>query len=249
MDGLSLRFGGPDSAERLLAQAQSGVRDAREQLLQDFTPLIIQVASQATGRYLQPGTDEEISVALLAFDEAIDAFVPGRGSFVGFARMVIRRRLVDYFRRRRDHPETVWSALEERDDEGHTASPVLDRVAQQAWRLQEEQAEWQREIEEYRNVLDEYGISLEQLLEESPKRRDARLRALQAARHLASEPALVRQLEARRALPLKQLQGLSWGTRKTLERHRRYIIAVALIWMHDWPHLQAYVTPPEEGAI
>ncbi|MEW6448710.1 MAG: sigma factor, partial [Bacillota bacterium] len=42
---------------------------------------------------------DELSVAWLALNEAIDQFRPGSGtSFLAFAKVVIRRRLVDYFR-------------------------------------------------------------------------------------------------------------------------------------------------------
>jgi RNA polymerase sigma factor len=242
--GVSLRFGDRGPADRLLALAQSGRREARDRLVQDYMPLIVQTASQASGRYLQPGADEEISVALMAFDEAIDAYRPERGTFPAFARLVIRRRLADFYRRRQ-RGEVVWTALEELDAEGQVRTPILDRVSQQLWRLEEDQAERAREIEEYETALAAYGIRFADLAEDSPKHRDARERALMVAQYIASRPDLVEWMERYRRLPLKPLEELSWVARKTLERHRRYIIAVAVILMNDWPHLKEYVKPGE----
>ena len=248
MKGVSPRSGSASAADRLLEQAKDGETLAREQLIQDFTPFILRVASQATGRYLRPGVDEEISIALMAFDEAIDSYVAGRGSFVSFAQTVIRRRLVDYFRRRKDRREVLLSDLEEHDEEGHTANPTLDRIAQSTWQLEQEQDERLREIEEYQEVLADYGITFNDLVENCPKHRDARDRAIAVAHYLAGQPGLVEHLRTRRELPLKQLDQVPWWSRKTMERHRRYIIAVALILLHDWPHLKSYVggSEPEE---
>ncbi len=243
--GLSPRSGSGSTAEALLDRAKDGETQARDRLISDFMPFILRVASQATGRYLRPGTDEEISVALMAFDEAIDSYVAGRGSFVSFAQTVIRRRLVDHFRRRKVRREVLLSDLEEHDAEGHMANPTLDRVAQSTWQLQQEEEERLRELEEYQEVLRDYDITIKDLADNCPKHRDARDRAMAVAHYLASQPELVEHLRSRRELPLRQLDTVPWWSRKTMERHRRYIIAVALILLHDWPHLRSYVQVKE----
>ena len=43
-------------------------------LIREFKPFIASVAQKSVGRYLRYGTDEELSVGLLAFKEAIDSF-------------------------------------------------------------------------------------------------------------------------------------------------------------------------------
>ena len=45
----------------------------------------------------------------------------------------------------------------------------------------------------------------------------------------------------KKALPMKELSKNSGVDRKTLERHRKYLIAVALILMEDLPHMAEYV--------
>ncbi|WP_305217061.1 sigma factor, partial [Klebsiella pneumoniae] len=71
-------------------------------MLTQFTPLVIKIASGLTGRYMQVGRDEEISVGLLALNEAIDRYDPDKGaSFISFASMVISNRLRDYLRSQR----------------------------------------------------------------------------------------------------------------------------------------------------
>ncbi|MHB1426330.1 MAG: RNA polymerase sigma-I factor [Gemmataceae bacterium] len=239
---MGVRFNRSTGTDSLLGKAKAGDSAAREQLIQDFTPFVLKVASQAAGRYLRPGADDEISVALLAFNQAIDDYQSGRGAFVSFAQTVIKRRLIDYWRRRPDGREMVLTDLEEADDEGHVSTPVLDRVAQATWQMQQEEEQRRHEIEEYQDVLREYGIRLEDLVKTCPKHRDARERAIAAARQLAEDNEMRQHLVTRKELPIKQLGSLAWASRKTLERHRKYIIAVAVILLHDWPHLRSFVT-------
>lgn len=225
----------------LLGEAQRGNDEARNQLIQDYTPFVLKVASQKTGRYLRPGIDEEISVALLAFNEAISAYQNDRGSFLSFSQTVIQRRLVDYFRRDRSRQHEVL--LSELDDEalpGHEPSP-LDRLAQSSWGLVQEQEDRRHEIDEYATLLARYGMGLSDLVKVAPKHRDARDRAITLARAVATDPDHRQLLVERGELPVKALVHAFGVSRKLVERNRKYIIAVALILIHDFPHLQGYI--------
>jgi len=91
-----------DGPDGLLVRARRGDAVARETLLDRYTPFTLKVASQVTGGYVELGRDDEASIALMAFNESIDSYDPARGaSFLGFARAVIRRRLIDLYRRDR----------------------------------------------------------------------------------------------------------------------------------------------------
>ena len=54
------------------------------------------------------------------------------------------------------------------------------------------------------------------------KHKDARARALEVAKTLASSPELMAFLTKRKALPLKELEKVVGVSRKTLERQRKY---------------------------
>ncbi len=215
--------------------------EARNQLIQDYTPFVLKVASQKTGRFLRPGVDEEISVALLAFNEAITAYDGQRGSFLSFSQTVIQRRLVDYFRRDRGRQnEIALSEFEEDDQTLHEPNP-LDRVAQATWGMQQEQEARRLEIEEYAKVLQQFHIGFSELARVAPKHRDSRDRAISIARAVARREEYRRALVDHGELPVKSLVEEFQVSRKLVERNRKYIIAVALILMHDFPYLQGYV--------
>lgn len=237
-----------DQTEVLLDRATHGDNAAREQLIRDFVPFALRIASRRAGRYLRIGVDEEVSVAMLAFNQAIDAYHRGHGSFVRFAQTVIQHRLADHWRRRPKQRELLWSELEERDWEGEASYPMLDMVAQAAWQVTQENEQWQLEIAEYQGALEAYGIRFEDLLSHGPKHRDARQRAMHVAVRLIADPEAREYLVLEKALPMKLMVGGGWGTRKTLERHRKYIVAIAIMFLNEWPRLQDFIAQESEGA-
>lgn len=242
------RAANAETDERLAA-ARDGDAEAREALIRNYLPLVLRVASRACGRYLQVGRDEEVSVGLMAFNEAIDRYRPDSGAaFVSFAEMVIRRRLIDHFRRESARPETPLSEFEQEDDEGEIWSPVEIRGALIDHRARSESQDRREEVLRYRDVLAGYGIGLEELVRLTPRHRDARERAIAVAREVARNVAWSDHLRRTKSLPLKAMErdealGVS---RKTLERQRKYIVAVALLFMEDLESLRAYV--PEVAA-
>lgn len=227
----------------LVIQAQQGDKLCREQLIKDYRPFYLRVASGVAKKYLVLGRDDEASIAMLAFDEAINAYNPEVGaSFLSFAEIVIKRRLIDYFRRKsRRKDEIPMSSLE--SDEGETS--VMQRIesneALGIIQIQKETEERREEIFRLNQLLSEYGVLFGELVKISPKHRDARARALEVAKILASSPELMAFLTKRKALPLKELEKLVGVSRKTLERQRKYIITLTLILVGEFTYLQEYL--------
>jgi RNA polymerase sigma factor (sigma-70 family) len=71
----------------------------KEKLIEDYIPFILSCAQKATGRYIDTANDEEFSVALEAFSEAIESFNIEKGTFLSFSNQVIKNRLPDHRRR------------------------------------------------------------------------------------------------------------------------------------------------------
>lgn len=233
---------GPDRVSQLLKRARSGDRQAREDLLRLLTPLVLRVGSQVSGRYLQEGRDEEVSVGLIALNEAVDQFDSSRGvSFTSFAEIVIRRRLIDHYRRQKEQIEIPLSQWSTEDAGGDSPQTVEYQSAVDQYAREQEAADRKLEIQRYAERLAEFGIRFQELVSASPKHRDSRERALQIARLVAESPELTRYLQTRGELPLKQLEVQAGVSRKTLERQRKYIIALSLILLEDFDHLKSYI--------
>lgn len=228
---------------QLVANAQEGDKMAREDLLRSYRPFYLRVASQMAKKYLVLGRDDEASIAMLAFDEAILSYDSKAGaSFLSFAEIVIKRRMVDYFRRKsRKQDEIPISSLENDESEDSVFKRIESKEAFGVLQIQRESEERREEIFRLNQVLSEYGILFSELPKISPKHQDARDRALEVARTIAGDAELLAYLTRRKSLPLKELQLRVNVSRKTLERQRKYIITLTLILIGEFYYLQEYL--------
>lgn len=218
-----------------LRAVRAGDGNTRQHLLSKYTPLIIKIASGLTGRYVEIGRDEEISIGLLALNEALDKYDPDRGaSFISFASLVISNRLRDYLRRQKGKEVPASSVSEQ--------LPPLD--SRQAWlefRDRQHQENRRSEVVQFVQHLALYKLDLKQLAAATPKHRQARQRALQAAKILASSNELARHVRTKKELPLKELEEMLDVSRKTLERQRKYIISLFILLTGNYQYLVEYL--------
>lgn len=232
-----------ETPAQLIDRAKDGDVQARNRLIEKFQPFVLSVASRVSGRFVQTGRDDEVSIGLLAFNEAIDSYDPKKGvSFLGFAEMVIRRRLIDHFRREKQRREVPLTGFDEEDEEGQTYNAVQSRRAVEEHTARDASEDRRDEILRYQRKLSEFGITLQELVDLTPRHEDARRRAMDAARVVVAKPEYRAHLARKGELPLKQLEADVQVSRKTLERQRKYIIAIALALMDDFVYLRDYIS-------
>jgi RNA polymerase sigma factor len=229
--------------EEFVEKIQSGDLRLRNQFITDYQPFIAKVTSRFCKRYIDPGKDDEYSVALSAFNEAINQFSPTAGrSFLGFAETVIRRRLIDYIRKEQRYAGHIpFSAFEMEDEEENVVNPVEILQANDAYNAQRSAEERRGEIFDLTHCLQEFQIGFDDLVKASPKHTDSRKMLMNVGGMLAKEPQLMRILLTKKLLPVKELTEYSNLSRKTIERNRKYIITVALILNGPYPYLREYI--------
>lgn len=230
----------PQRLSSLVAAARNGDHEARVELLASHRVLIQRTASRISGRSLDWQNDDDLSVAMIAFNEAIDGYDGRRGaSFLTYAITVIRYRLLDYFRRERRHASFV--PLETSDDDLEVA-PAEIREAWARFEAEQEEARTAEEVDILTSVLQEYGFDLSDLVASSPKHQDTKQTMLRVVRTLLERPHLMAYLQRTRQLPLKELEQVCSVSRKVLENGRRYIVATAIIMQHpDLPRIRAHI--------
>lgn len=229
-----------------LHAAQNGDAAERERILDAYAPVAVQICSRVCGHRVEPGRDDEVSIALLALNEAIDAYrADAQVPFRSFAETVVRRRLIDHFRRQKRVREVPFTALEVEQEDGSVYNPAEWSAAEVVHRDRTEQEDRRAEIALYQAMLRSYGITLDDLVQRGPRHADARARAIEVARAVATDQRWREYLRSHHALPLSELEAhptLS-VSRKTMERQRKYIIAVAVILMEDLQILRSYIAP------
>lgn len=224
--------------------AQHGHIAVREDLIKEYTPFILKVVSKFCGRYIRIENDDEYSIGLMAFNEAIDKYDFNQGTtFFTFAEMVIKNRVIDYFRTENKHQKSVpWSSMNNSSEEDE---PPMEIATWQEAKLkyQDREDSWvkKQEILEYQKKLQDFNITFKELLEICPKHQDARDRAKEVAKIIAGTTIYSNYLLEKKTLPLKLLTEKVDFSRKTLERQRKYIIALTLVYLGDYSHLISFL--------
>ncbi|QMV43435.1 RNA polymerase sigma-I factor [Cohnella cholangitidis] len=236
--------------ERLVELIQNGNDELRNELIRQYHPYLLKTTSRFFRRYIDPKRDDAYSVALAAFDEAITGFsAEGGRLFLGFAETVIKRRLIDYVRQENRHASTIPYSAFDTDTEETAGTINRIEVAQSmdAYRLERSADERKLEIAALSEELALYGVTFDDLVTSSPRHQDSRAVLLRMGRRLASEESMFRFLCDKKQLPIKELCQAEAVSRKTAERHRKYLIAVSLIAYGTYPFLQEYIGMDREG--
>lgn len=232
--------GDKNNADSLALQAQDGDAEAMESLLLSYSPFMKKTAGQVCKRFIDDH-DEEFSIALSAFHEAVNGFNQEKNaSFLTFAHMVIRRRVIDFIRRETKRNEFAHDFHGLSDEEGFQSS-IEATASVSDYSEQQHTAARKEEIAEYEKLLSGYGMTFQDLVKVSPSHEDARVTAVQIAQMVAETAEYRQFLQNKKKLPVKEIEQLVEVSRKTIERNRKYIIAVALLMMSDLDYLKDYL--------
>ncbi len=235
----------------IVAQVQSAQRDvqAADQLVRQYLPFIRSETAKFLHRIPVEGQDEELGIAMFAFHEAVRAYSRSRGAFLPFAAGVIRSRLIDHHRREQRHTGVL--SLDQTMGDGENSRTLLEQVDTgcDEIRRRQEQSAAREEILEFAAQLAGFGLKLTDVADSCPKQArtlDACHRALACAK---ADPALLEQLVARRKLPIGPLSEGSGVDRKTLERHRDYLVAILLAYTNGFEIIRGHLAQvaPRKG--
>lgn len=210
-----------------------------EEFIKEYESFILHAAYKSVGRYITK-MDDQWSIALSAFHEAINSYDFDKGAFLSFAETVIRRRIYDYVRKQSKHDCEILidSYTIENDVEGEDVSVKYEVMAKTAVN---QEPDSKLEIQMISDTLKEYGITFLELAEASPKAGKTKTVCGAAVIYITQNPILMSEMRRTKTLPLKILEKNKNLPRKVLERHRKYIIAGAEIISGDYPILSEYL--------
>ncbi|RKQ31314.1 RNA polymerase sigma factor SigI [Oceanobacillus halophilus] len=226
--------------EQMVISAQNGDTAVQNYLLKSYQPFIAKCVSEVCKRYINPKMDDEFSVGLSAFNEALFSYSPERGNaFLPFAKLVIKRKVIDYIRANQKAIKAV--SLDESYDEVQMENPIEIHVAREKYQEKQNNSLLRDEILEFKEKLKEYKLSLYELTEISPKHRDARESAIHTARVLYEDEVLREYVYQKKKLPIKNLNKKVDVSKKTLERNRKFILAIFIVLSEDFIYLKDYL--------
>lgn len=223
---------------KLVYAAKEDSRKA-DDLIERYIPFIRSEASKFLSR-LCTDQDDEYSIAMMAFYEAVLGYEQGRGAFLSYAAMLIRSRLIDHQRKEARHQGHL-SLHEEKGGEDDRV--LLDTLADSRDHFEEtaHREATRQEIQELSAVMATFGISFADVAENCPRQERTLAACAKAIHHARENPHLLSDLLKTRKLPLASLVSGSGAERKTLERHRKYILAMLLIQTNGFEIIRGHL--------
>lgn len=188
-------------------------------LIDKHMPFIIKSISDVTGRYVSCENDEELSVGLLGFTEAIDRYDMEKGHFLPFAKLVIGSRIKNYLKGENRH---THSSLEDLTEKGIEIKDEYFEKAEDSTLLTDE-------INELKKEIALFGFTMEDLLNEAPKQQATRINAIHIAEKLSRDDEFLPFMYEKHRLPIKKMVLKYEVTEKVIKRSKKFIISVVIV--------------------
>ena len=212
--------------EKVIREIRQGNESMREELIASYNTFIYKYTSFICKRKLDWANDDELSIALIAFNKAIDKFETDREhSFQAYARTLIKNSLIDYFRKQPDCRPVFLTAS------GVNGQPTREEleISLDYYAKDLENRDRAFELQLFKEELSSFGLILTELPALSPSHRETREYLNAAAQKIACNEELVREIYRNKKLPLKEIQVLTGVTKKNLERWRKYLVTLIII--------------------
>ena len=184
------------------------------------------------------GHEDELSIAMLAFYEAILGYQKTKGPFLAYAARSIRNRLIDHYRREKRRGNTI--SLYAPDAEDRELADTLPDEKDQLEAHVVRQAS-REEIREFGEKLAAFGLSFSDVTDNCPRQQRTFQACRRALDYARANPALLRQLEQTGRLAINELAAGSQTEKKTLERHRKYLVAILLAFTNGYEIIRGHL--------
>lgn len=220
-----------------LVTAAKGDSLAADELVRKYMPFIRSETAKCIRRGVDD-SDDELAIAMMAFHEAVLAYERLRGAFLPFAARAIRSRIIDFHRREQRHRGQL-SLHEKNEDDRELADtlavgtdPISERTDRTAAR---------QEIAHFALGLSEFGLSLTDIADNCPKQARTLSACHRALDYARGNPELLEQTVRTKKLPITSLAAGAGVERKTLERHRKYMMALLLAYTNGFEIIRGHL--------
>lgn len=224
--------------EKAAIDAQEGNELVRERLIRHYKPYVINSVGHICKRYIS-WSEEEASIGLLAFNKAIDTYEPEKGrTFLNYVYVIIKRDLIDYFRK---EERNRFFSLQDNEEESDQNKYDIT-ISMEDFQRKQQSTNLIEEILELSEALRNYTIEFEELEHYSPKHKDTRETLTKLVSTFCEDDECVHLFITKKQMPTTLFSKKFGYTVKTIERYRKYIITLILLKLHPhWTHLHEYM--------
>ncbi len=232
-------------SHQIIAQVYKAKTDSRaaDELISSYMPFIKSETAKFLKRPPDPG-DDELSIAMFAFYEAVRSYTKSRGAFLNFAALQIRSRLIDNYRREKRNKGQI--SLDSSDEE---QTDLLETIpdGHDEYEATEMREATRQEIEELTAQMTDFGVSMTDVADNSPRQSRTVESCRRAIAYARSHPDILEDFLRTKRVPIARLAEGAAVDRKSLERHRRYLVAVLLICTNGYEILRGHIMQVLKG--
>lgn len=228
----------PDT-HQIMTQVYQAKKDnaAADELIAAYMPFIKSETSKFINRPPDQ-SDDELSIAMFAFYEAIRDYSRFRGSFLKFAAMKIKNRLIDHYRKEKRN--RIHISLDDMSDD---KPDMIETIADEHDSFEESDMReaTKQEIAELSAQMNDFGVFMQDIADNSPKQQRTLESCQKAVCYARKTPEILEEFLRTKRVPIAKLAEGADVERKTLERHRRYLVAVLLICTNGYEILRGHI--------
>ena len=229
----------------IAAQVQAAKTDteAADGLIQQYMGFIRSETVKFIHTTPENGHEDELSIAMLAFYEAVLAYEKSRGAFLPYAARAIRNQA--------HRPISGGEAPRECDALCHaplggwrrTAVNLLDTIpdTEDHAEAYETRTASRWEIQEFSRKLAQFGLTFSDVADNCPRQERTFAACRRALDFARSQPELLKRVEDTGKLPMNELATGSGTDRKTMERHRKYLVAILLAFTNGYEIIRGHL--------
>ena len=234
------------NANQIVSQVYKAKKDshAADELIEAYMPFI----RSETAKFLKrppDSSDDELSIAMFAFYESIRNYSRLRGSFLKFASLQIKNRLIDYFRKEKRNKVLISLDQPDEDEKNELIDTISDDHDDYA--ESELREATQQEIAELSAQMNDFGVSMTDVADNSPRQKRTLEICNKAVRYARNNPDLLAEFLRTKKVPISRLAEGADVERKSLERHRRYLVAVHLICTNGYEIMRGHIMQVLKG--
>ena len=187
------------------------------------------------------GHEDELSIAMLAFYEAVLAYEKSRGAFLPYAARAIKNRLIDHYRTEKRQGNVISLDTRLDGEEGRTLLDTIPDTADHAEDYAVRTASRRREIQEFSEKLAQFGLTFSDVADNCPRQERTFAACRRVLDFARTQPELLKRVEDTGKLPMGELAAGSGTDKKTMERHRKYLVAILLAFTNGYEIIRGHL--------
>lgn len=202
------------------------------EIVEENIGFIINTISKVTGKYVSIENDDEFSIGLMAFVEALDKYNQEKGPFLSFAKIVIESRIKNYLVKEKKKVDVVSIDLYKEigiDINNILYNPIEDKT------------ELINEIQQFKEELNLFKLTMEDLIKEAPKHSDTRKNAINVSKKASKDLEVTDFMYEKKRLPIKKISLKYMVTEKVIKRSKKFIISLIIIFFKKYRNLMLWI--------